>query len=733
MVDSEVVHGPHQDHEIEAKTKTNPSEVTEVQKSHGAVPHPPPIDHQDRQGPVVQQPGALQVVMDAAAQQKVLAPRWCPFVAVFGFETLVEDAYQGWHANYRMWGCLTMSLLGLFSTTRIVVTLVLVNTPTSEYQCMNTGSLLFAVFVFLRVLCTIPCLTALYMGITQTEAAKMRGFFRWQAEGMCLAVNLSSCLFLVNKFHHSDTTSGDSKKVAHAYFTAGCAFAGGPILSLLLLKVGIWQPILFSAVYAAIAISSPHSLGTGVIAPMVGLSICGSVVMLIVDQTSRAEFLLHLKDIRHVRELAAAHEAIQKADRKALAAVQATKEADSMAFTAINHCAKRVFFNNLQWSDDLSGHVTPDLKSGEQSKVDKAIRNLEVITQALKMDNKKGFHKCRTTIALKQMAAGTYVPVPESVNIRVWLKEQSEFPNMHLNVAHDVPEFISLPVVPIESILDNAISNAATHGKQNGRISMDVTPTDGGFLSITLQNEPGAQHHEALMMQAEHGEGAVLQGPAAHDMSSVGSASSTFLGGVEMAGCAAAANQDVSISLVFCPDSVVFTLCMKLVRGTAPKTGTAEPTTLKDNAFLICADDDAAPRMAYKGLAKKLGVSCDRLMVLGGTFEEVSGLKDTVLKAAQTHGMENLVCIFDQNMDHSNYKGRKVLGTSVIRELRMTGFKGVIFIRSANDELSAVHQFREAGANGTLGKGSKVGDLALEVVKQTNLAWEIGICDPISD
>jgi CheY-like chemotaxis protein len=80
-------------------------------------------------------------------------------------------------------------------------------------------------------------------------------------------------------------------------------------------------------------------------------------------------------------------------------------------------------------------------------------------------------------------------------------------------------------------------------------------------------------------------------------------------------------------------------------------------------------------------------------------------------------------------MDHSNYAGKKVLGTNVVRELRLAGFKGVIFIRSANDDLDAVQQFRAAGADGVLAKTGKVGDLALEVVSKCNLAWDLGVCN----
>merc|ERR1712070_867015 len=116
-------------------------------------------------------------------------------------------------------------------------------------------------------------------------------------------------------------------------------------------------------------------------------------------------------------------------------------------------------------------------------------------------------------------------------------------------------------------------------------------------------------------------------------MASIAAASSTLCGGNEMTDAAVAGNQE--ISLVFEPDGVVFTLRMKLVPSTAAETPSSNGVTLKPSAFMICADDDSIARRSYKPLAKKLEVGQDRLMVLGETFEEAEGLKETILKAAE--------------------------------------------------------------------------------------------------
>ena len=56
-------------------------------------------------------------------------------------------------------------------------------------------------------------------------------------------------------------------------------------------------------------------------------------------------------------------------------------------------------------------------------------------------------------------------------------------------------------------------------------------------------------------------------------------------------------------------------------------------------------------------------------------------------------GGQKVICIFDQMMDYGTIT---VLGTEVAAQLRILGFKGVVLIRSANDEHSAREMYRDA-------------------------------------
>ena len=72
-----------------------------------------------------------------------------------------------------------------------------------------------------------------------------------------------------------------------------------------------------------------------------------------------------------------------------------------------------------------------------------------------------------------------------------------------------------------------------------------------------------------------------------------------------------------------------------------------------------------------------------------------------------------------------NYQEGKVFGTDVTDELRAGGFKGIILIRSANDDAASANKYRRAGANGCVGKTLKSAALVGDIVKQCNLAWEM--------
>ena len=78
---------------------------------------------------------------------------------------------------------------------------------------------------------------------------------------------------------------------------------------------------------------------------------------------------------------------------------------------------------------------------------------------------------------------------------------------------------------------------------------------------------------------------------------------------------------------------------------------------------------------------------------------------------------------FSQNME---YKGEgNIRGTQIVTELRESGFKGVLLIRSANDDTASGHVYRAAGANGYLSKAVNVKQLAKDIKRECELVWRV--------
>ncbi len=76
-------------------------------------------------------------------------------------------------------------------------------------------------------------------------------------------------------------------------------------------------------------------------------------------------------------------------------------------------------------------------------------------------------------------------------------------------------------------------------------------------------------------------------------------------------------------------------------------------------ALYVClispsSDDDLGPRTSFKGIRRQLGIPEANCLILGETHAEIKALVATVMDAAKQHGDENVLCIFDENMD--NYK-----------------------------------------------------------------------------
>jgi CheY-like chemotaxis protein len=298
--------------------------------------------------------------------------------------------------------------------------------------------------------------------------------------------------------------------------------------------------------------------------------------------------------------------------------------------------------------------------------------------------------------------------------------------NLEIIVDPAVPKWLLASSVLLKIILENAIHNAVQHGQKQGHIALSVSMLGTSSLLITIKNEAGRNHAAALEMQKQHGKTAIMSQEQEIDLSSIGSSSSTFLGMCEMR--EAAALMSAALSLEFHPQSglvaprTLFSLTVDSTPTSAPEIqdDEGEVPSLKEGCLLVCCDDDAAPRIGYKGLVKKLKPK--QSMILGATYEEAASLAETVLTAAKEHGDANVVCIFDQNME---YDQGVIRGSEVVADLRREGFTGVMLIRSANDDAASGLKYRKMGANGYLSKKTTVKQLAKDVVRECEHAWKV--------
>jgi DNA-binding NarL/FixJ family response regulator len=74
------------------------------------------------------------------------------------------------------------------------------------------------------------------------------------------------------------------------------------------------------------------------------------------------------------------------------------------------------------------------------------------------------------------------------------------------------------------------------------------------------------------------------------------------------------------------------------------------------------------------------------------------------------------------------YPAGSILGTEVTASLREAGFKGVVAIRSANDEPASRKMYDEAGASGYLCKDAKGAKLTSDLLRIYTRVFRMGLC-----
>lgn len=361
-----------------------------------------------------------------------------------------------------------------------------------------------------------------------------------------------------------------------------------------------------------------------------------------------------------------------------------------------------------------------------------------------------------------------YICVHSSFNVADYFEQHwSCRVRIQVNVSDSVPRAILLDEGVFGNLMRNLMHNAETHGGEaDVHISVtviEIPHVDAVRLCIKIVNSAGPGHASSLALQAQHGPNFLItksQSPSVLLSSLVGSEHSTFLGMREIHMAASLMNADITIyfendhvvttlqftaQIVTCESSqqqphvesvqqqphvedthapLDVPLAITNASDAAPTYAVASdeapniapsdtvagdvPVISTAEVFVAFCDDDKAPRAMAKGLLRNSAwAAASESCILGATYAEVASVTDLVLRESEVRGSLNIVCIFDQNMHWSN--GSKY-GTSLVVELRASGFNGLIIIRSANDSEASEEEYLKLGADGVVSKGVAVPD-----------------------
>ena len=240
-------------------------------------------------------------------------------------------------------------------------------------------------------------------------------------------------------------------------------------------------------------------------------------------------------------------------------------------------------------------------------------------------------------------------------------------------------------------------------------------------LRVSVHNRPGANHEMLLaaVSGSSSSSGSDAAGATTNDLLSVrrqvlegmgcGSDQSTFQGLHEMRTFAEAFRPPAETHLWVRPDGVLFELHLHV--SVAPpvddETETQVPHSLPEGLAFVCCDDDEIPRIVAGSLIAQAAADETESLILGDTYDEVTGLVESVLAVAARLGDERVVCVLDENID--GYQEGSFTGTQLIGKLRGRGFRGLMIVQSANDDPADEKNYLAAGADGSFGKAVRGG------------------------
>ncbi|KAJ1456085.1 hypothetical protein M885DRAFT_518555 [Pelagophyceae sp. CCMP2097] len=257
-------------------------------------------------------------------------------------------------------------------------------------------------------------------------------------------------------------------------------------------------------------------------------------------------------------------------------------------------------------------------------------------------------------------------------------------------------------------ILDNMLSNAFKYGDASRppALSLRVEPLDEGStrvrLSLELRNWAGPEHATLLEMGEDTlNEIALREGARAHEHAAELSSGDGF----PMAAAAASALGG-TVKLFLLNDCVLAKLTLPDVAAVLPVAVPALPAPV-DLAWLkvAMADDSATFRKTFARLARK--VTSREPGLAGETRESIDDFTRMVVEG----DVDFLFLDFNFAPVHHTKTGVDLCRECRALDAEEGNVPRVIFIVSANDSPEDAELYRDAGADGSLGKKMTVGKL----------------------
>ena len=320
----------------------------------------------------------------------------------------------------------------------------------------------------------------------------------------------------------------------------------------------------------------------------------------------------------------------------------------------------------------------------------------------------QAIYKCRYREVFFRLAAGTYVPDLKPIQLLQFVRDQAVGTLVRLSAPGSV---VQIDPILLGLILDNALSNAFKHGHPEDpevQLSINTGTTNGEQESqvhlevcVTNRANPSRPMIDDDYITSVRRQDGSRHGP--DPMSDQIGLNQSFL---------AAEVHGLSMSLTQQGNHVTLR-----VRGIVDTGGALQPINVDDgnkyaaelavfpaDLHIHCIDDSEGARHMLESLLPR-EANTEYVRVFGETPLSWKSFLDEAILLSD-------IVIMDQNLDYGTVT---IKGTELVKQFLEARYRGLICIRSANDEDDDREEYTAAGAHCVFGKDITIKKMAREM------------------